>query len=121
MPDLKHLAIWAEMDMEIVERGRDEAERERRLHNFVESIFFEEGDALILAEEEERELATHVDYNLWVPLYEMNKRYFYPRKRHLKQGVAALPGLPEWGHSIFKWLLHGTGHSKILSHTMARS
>jgi hypothetical protein len=36
------------------------------------------------------------------PLYEMNKNYCWPRRRHLQQGVAALAGLPEWGYSMFR-------------------
>lgn len=39
---------------------------------------------------------------MWTPLYEMNKRYCWPRRRHLEQCVSALAGLPEWGYSMFK-------------------
>jgi hypothetical protein len=101
MPDLEYIAIWTELDMEVVERCGDQAECQRKFKNFVEFLFDEEGALLIRSEDEDLELSTRIDCNLWVPLYEMNKNYHSPRRRHLKQGVAPLAGLPEWGYSMF--------------------
>jgi len=44
---------------------------------------------------------TRADCDLYSSLYKMNKRYLWPRRRHLKPGVAPLAGLPKWGHSMY--------------------
>jgi hypothetical protein len=88
--------------MSAVESGRDQADRERRFHNFVESLYLEESALFVIAEDEDRNFEICVDCDMHTPLYEMNKNYHWPRRRHLQQGVAALPGLPEWGNSMFR-------------------
>jgi hypothetical protein len=121
MPDLEYIAIWTELDMEVAERCGDQAERQRKFKNFVEFLFDEEGALLVRSEDEDLELSTRIDCNLWVPLYEMNKNYHSPRRRHLKQGVAPLAGLPEWDTRCSMSTIHWTVHSTTLSYTMAKS
>lgn len=90
------------MDMAVVEYARDQAERQERFQNFVENLFLEEDALYNRCDDEGHDIFCRVDCNLWVPLFEMNKNYCWPRRRHLQQGVAPLAGLPEWGYSMFK-------------------
>jgi hypothetical protein len=90
------------MQMSVLEDSRDQAEQDKRFDNFVDSLFYEEVLLDELDEEVGRDLAIRVDCHLWVPLYEMNKNFHWPRRRHLKQGVAPLAGLPAWGHSMYE-------------------
>jgi hypothetical protein len=88
--------------MSVVEHGRDEAEQDRRFQNFVDCLFLEQDALFDVDDEEDRNLTTHVDCSLYTPLFEMNKNYIWPRRRHLQQGVAPAAGLPEWGYSMFR-------------------
>jgi hypothetical protein len=87
--------------MSAVEVGRDEAERDARFQNLVQNLYGEECAMMDIIDAEGINLVTRVNCDLYTPLYEMNKNYHWPRRRHLQQGVAALPGLPEWGYSMF--------------------
>ncbi|KAG9816476.1 hypothetical protein KCU98_g19352, partial [Aureobasidium melanogenum] len=60
------------------------------------------GALVELDEEEDRNLNIRVDCSLYTPLFEMNKNYIWPRRRHLEQGVAPAAGLPEWGYSMYR-------------------
>jgi hypothetical protein len=84
--------------MSVLEFGGDEAERDRRFQDFVECLFLEQDTLFDI----DRHLIIRVDCNLYTPLFEMNKNYVWPRRRHLQQGVAPAAGLPEWGYSMFR-------------------
>jgi hypothetical protein len=100
---LKFIAIWSDVNMSAVEFGRDQAEQDEKFHNFVESLFDEEIALLdVLEEEYYHKFGVRVDCDMHTPLYEMNKNYCWPRRRHLQQGVAALAGLPKWGYSMYR-------------------
>jgi hypothetical protein len=88
--------------MSVVEHGRDEAEQDRRFQNFVDCLFLEQDALFDIDDEEDRNLTIRVDCSLYTPLFEMNKNYIWPRRRHLQQGVAPAAGLPEWGYSMFR-------------------
>ncbi|THV64375.1 hypothetical protein D6D28_09959 [Aureobasidium pullulans] len=102
LPNLKFIGIWSELEISVVECGRDEAEMDEKFQDFVERIFLEEGALVNLDDEEDRNLIIQVDCSLYTPLFEMNKNYIWPRRRHLQQGVAPAAGLPEWGYSMFR-------------------
>lgn len=102
LPNLKFIGIWSELEICVVECGRDEAEMDEKFQDFVERIFLEEGALVNLDDEEDRNLIIQVDCSLYTPLFEMNKNYIWPRRRHLQQGVAPAAGLPEWGYSMFR-------------------
>ncbi|KAG9964077.1 hypothetical protein KCU61_g3107, partial [Aureobasidium melanogenum] len=102
LPNLKFIGIWSELEMSVIEYGHDEAERDERFQDFVQLLFLEESALVELDEEEDRNLNIRVDCSLYTPLFEMNKNYIWPRRRHLEQGVAPAAGLPEWGHSMFR-------------------
>ena len=87
--------------MSAIESGL-QAERDTKFQDFVEQLVEEDFALFDLVEEEYRRFAWRVDNDLYTPLYEMNKNYCWPRRRHLEQGVAPLAGLPEWGYSMFK-------------------
>lgn len=89
------------MEMSVIEDGRDQAGQDELFQIFVEAIFLEEGALYDLEEEEDRKLDVHVDCSLYTPLFEMNKNYIWPRRRHLEQGKAPAAGLPEWGYSMY--------------------
>lgn len=88
--------------MSLVESAPDQAERDLEFQAFVEGIFDEEFLLLGVEEDRGRRLTIRVDCNLFTPLYEMNKTFRWPRYRHLTQGLAPLPGLPEWGYAVFE-------------------
>lgn len=88
--------------MSVVECGQDEAELDERFHDFVECIYLEELALDRLSDAQDRNLTVHVECSLYTPLFEMNKNYVWPRRRHLEQGVAPAAGLPEWGYSMFR-------------------
>jgi hypothetical protein len=88
--------------MSALEHGADQAERETRFQKFVKNLFGEQCAMFDVADEEELVIMARVDCELFTPLYEKNKRYCWPRRRHLQQGVAPLAGLPEWGYSMYK-------------------
>lgn len=94
--------MWSELEMSVLEHGRDEAEMDERFQDFVERIFLEESALVNLDDEEDRNLVIRVDCSLYTPLFEMNKNYKWPRRRHLQQGVAPAAGLPEWGYSMYR-------------------
>ncbi|KAH0268645.1 hypothetical protein KCU91_g9264, partial [Aureobasidium melanogenum] len=102
LPNLKFIGIWSELEMSVIEYGHDEAERDERFQDFVQLLFLKESALVELDEEEDRNLNIRVDCSLDTPLFEMNKNYIWPRRRHLKQGVAPAAGLLEWGHSMFR-------------------
>ncbi|THZ35613.1 hypothetical protein D6C88_10465, partial [Aureobasidium pullulans] len=102
LPNLKLIGIWSELEISVVERGRDEAEMDEKCQDFVERIFLEDGALVDLDDEEDRNLTIQVDCSLYTPLFEMNKNYIWPRRRHLQQGVAPAAGLPEWNYSMFR-------------------
>ncbi|KAG9559195.1 hypothetical protein KCU71_g10063, partial [Aureobasidium melanogenum] len=102
LPNLKFIGIWSELEMSVIEYGHDEAERDERFQDFVQLLFLKESALVELDEEEDRNLNIRVDCSLYTPLFEMNKNYIWPRRRHLEQGVAPAAGLPEWGHSMFR-------------------
>ncbi|KAH0350187.1 hypothetical protein KCU81_g2793, partial [Aureobasidium melanogenum] len=102
LPNLKFIGIWSELEMSVIEHGRDEAEADERFQDFVEFLFLEEAALIELDDDEDRNLNIRVDCSLYTPLFEMNKNYIWPRRRHLEQGVAPAAGLPEWGYSMFR-------------------
>ena len=88
--------------MAVIERGGSRAERVKRFRNFVERFFLEQAALLDLKDDEGRDLSVSADLNVFTPLFEMNKNYHWPRRRHLQQGVAPLVDLPEWGYSMYQ-------------------
>jgi hypothetical protein len=75
--------------------GLDPAERDTKFENFAENLVSEQCLLFDVVEEDHRNFEIHIDNELSTPLYEMNKNFCWPRRRHLQQGVAALAGLPE--------------------------
>ena len=99
---LKCISIWAELEASTIENGSDEAERVEDFDHFVTGLFLEECELYHMVKKNYRKFEGQVYCDMHVPLYEMNKNYCWPRSRHLQQGVAPLPGLPEWGYSLFE-------------------
>ncbi|KAI4725508.1 hypothetical protein E4T49_06713 [Aureobasidium sp. EXF-10728] len=99
---LKSMGIWTELDMGLIDFAFDQAGLKTWLETFIDDLYFEQWYLMDLMEDEYREVDIEVDCDLYTPLYEMNKRLSWPRGRHLVQGVAPLPGLPDWGYSFFK-------------------
>ncbi|KAI5242869.1 hypothetical protein E4T43_04532 [Aureobasidium subglaciale] len=98
---LERMGIWSEIDMTIVEFSPDQEERDMWFQILVENIFEEEFALLDIQEEQGRVFDTRADCSMYTTLFEMNKKFHWPRRRHLVQGVAPLAGLPEWGYSMF--------------------
>lgn len=88
------------MDVEAIEDG-PQSERDKKFQGFTQWLFDEDMALFEIVDEEYRKFEFRVNSELYTPLYEMNKNYCWPRRRHLEQGVAPLAGLPEWGYSMF--------------------
>jgi hypothetical protein len=112
MPDLEYIAIWTELDMEVVERCGDQAECQRKFKNFVEFLFDEEGALLIRSEDEDLELSTRIDCNLWVPLYVAGIS-----SKVWRRWLVFRSGDTRCSMSTTLWTVHST----TLSYTMAKS
>ncbi|THX23123.1 hypothetical protein D6D12_08636 [Aureobasidium pullulans] len=104
MPGLKSLLLYSEIEMWIIESAAQQDDKNLRFQWFVDGLFHEQHLLFEIEKEHNRKAETSVGGGLYSPLYEMNKRYRYPRRRHLAQGFAPVAGLPEWGYAIYKFV-----------------
>ncbi|THW96297.1 hypothetical protein D6D17_07235 [Aureobasidium pullulans] len=104
MPSLKSLLLYSEIEMWIIESAAEQDDKNLGFQWFVDGLFHEQHLLFEIEKEHNRKVETSVGGGLYSPLYEMNKRYRYPRRRHLAQGIAPVAGLPEWGYAIYKFV-----------------
>ena len=104
MPSLKSLLLYSEIEMWIIESAAEQDDKNLGFQWFVNGLFHEQHLLFEIEKEHNRKVETSVGGGLYSPLYEMNKRYRYPRRRHLAQGIAPVAGLPEWGYAIYKFV-----------------
>ncbi|TIA18880.1 hypothetical protein D6C81_04906 [Aureobasidium pullulans] len=104
MPSLKSLLLYSEIEMWIIESAAEQDDKNLGFQWFVNGLFHEQHLLFEIEKEHDRKVETSVGGGLYSPLYEMNKRYRYPRRRHLAQGIAPDAGLPEWGYAIYKFV-----------------
>ncbi|THV95790.1 hypothetical protein D6C89_09751 [Aureobasidium pullulans] len=104
MPSLKSLLLYSEIEMWIIESAAEQDDKNLGFQWFVDGLFHEQHLLFDIEKEHNRKVETSVGGGLYSPLYEMNKRYRYPRRRHLAQGIAPVAGLPEWGYAIYKFV-----------------
>ncbi|THY28271.1 hypothetical protein D6D01_03940 [Aureobasidium pullulans] len=104
MPGLKSLLLYSEIEMWIIESAAEQDDKNLGFQWFVNGLFHEQHLLFDIEKEHERKVETSVGGGLYSPLYEMNKRYRHPRRRHLAQGIAPVAGLPEWGYAIYKFV-----------------
>ncbi|KEQ81814.1 hypothetical protein M438DRAFT_383183 [Aureobasidium pullulans EXF-150] len=104
MPSLKSLLLYSEIEMWIIESAAEQDDKNLGFQWFVNGLFHEQHLLFDIEKEHDRKVETSVGGGLYSPLYEMNKRYRYPRRRHLAQGIAPVAGLPEWGYAIYKFV-----------------
>ncbi|THX69301.1 hypothetical protein D6D08_06049 [Aureobasidium pullulans] len=104
MPSLKSLLLYSEIEMWIIESAAEQDDKNLGFQWFVNGLFHEQHLLFEIEKEHNRKAETSVGGGLYSPLYEMNKRYRYPRRRHLAQGIAPVAGLPEWGYAIYKFV-----------------
>ncbi|KAG2167914.1 hypothetical protein VTO58DRAFT_105526 [Aureobasidium pullulans] len=104
MPSLKSLLLYSEIEMWIIESAAEQDDKNLGFQWFANGLFHEQHLLFEIEKEHDRKVETSVGGGLYSPLYEMNKRYRYPRRRHLAQGIAPVAGLPEWGYAIYKFV-----------------
>jgi len=104
MPSLKSILIWSDLESWTIESACTREHGDSHFRWFVEGLCGEEFDLLQVQEDHDRRFNVRVGCDILAPLYETNKRYRWPRRRHLVQGIAPIAGLPKWGYAIFKVL-----------------
>ncbi|CAD0017344.1 unnamed protein product, partial [Aureobasidium pullulans] len=104
MPSLKSLLLYSEIEMWIIESAAEQDDKNLGFQWFVDGLFHEQHLLFEIEKEHNRKVETSVGGGLYSPSLRDEKRYRYPRRRHLAQGIAPVAGLPEWGYAIYKFV-----------------